>query len=313
MRRRIAAGMILCLYLFGLPGVSVQRRLHAQNESTSTILRPVLGDYYYFKKEYNLARIEYERQMLQQRRRQEDASDASARLGLTLMRQDRFQESLWYLSNEDVFAHLYLRMYAAMRSGMIHRALVDQGSILSVRSPFSTEQKDQARLLGGALYLERADYEGAREYFTLLQRESESPEIQKKSGQVLTELEAFEELDRKSAILAGVFSAVLPGSGQIYSEHYADGTVAFFFNTMFLGSAAIMYDLERRADSGHAASAVFGIFGLMFYLSNIGGAYKSAERYNHYQERKFHQEIRDIFFNLDYVERTSGITFTETF
>ena len=270
-----------------------------------------LANEYYRNGEYTLARIEYEREL---RARPEDNRELTARLGLTLLRLGDFRSGLMAMENQEDFAHHYLSLFAALRAGMVHRALSEQSAILDLRTSYSAEQREQARLLGGALYLEEADYNGATRYFSLLQREASSTEVRQKAGGVLTALEDYEQRPTRSPLLAGALSAVLPGSGQVYAAHYVDGVAALFFNGMFLGSAIVTYDLEQRAGSGHVASSIFGLVGLIFYLANVNGAVQSAYRYNNYQERQFHQRIREEYFNLDYVEQTSGVEiFRESF
>ena len=269
-----------------------------------------LANEYYRNGEYTLARIEYEREL----RANPEDGDLTARLGLTFLRLGDFRSGLMTLENQEDFTHHYLSLFAALRAGMVHRALSEQSSILDLRAPYSSEQREQARLLGGALDLEEADYSGATRYFTLLQREANSTEVREAAGGVLTALRNFEERPSRNPLLAGALSAVLPGSGQVYAAHYVDGVAAFFFNGMFLGSAIVTYDLERRAGSGHVASSIFGLVGLIFYLANVNGAVQSAYRYNNFQVRQFHERVREEYFNMDYVERVSGIEiFRESF
>ncbi|MBL8018524.1 MAG: hypothetical protein JNM27_02570 [Leptospirales bacterium] len=265
-----------------------------------------LGDSYYKARQFSLARIEYDR-----------ASEAQpanpifpAKSGLSLMRENRFRDSLKPLEGSD-FSRSYLRMFAALRGGFRSRFLLDQGNLLD--SAATPREKDLTRLLGGTLYLEDGDFEVAKKYFERLQRETEDETVRRASAATLTELEKFDQVPRKSPILAAGLSAIVPGSGQIYSGHVADGISSFAFTSVLCGSAAYMNHLETKAKSNHAGSIVTGILCLGFYLVNITGAVASAQRYNNYQERKFHQEIRERFFNLDFVEKNSGIVFQTNF
>ena len=236
----------------------------------------------------------------------------SAKLGLTMMRTEQYRESLSVLNDRRDFSHLYLRMFASLRSGWAFQGLNEESRILD-RDDFTAAQKDQARLLGGTVYLESGEYDRVRAYYSNLQAAATDEEVRALSGKLLTSLDGYESLDRKNPYLAAGFSTVLPGAGQIYAGHAVDGVTAFFFHGMFLGSAVIMYDLENRSDSPHIGSGIFGVIGLVFYLANVSGAYQTAHRYNAYQERKFHQEVRDAFFHLDYIEKTSGVVFETNF
>ncbi len=315
----VAAGLAGGAPLHAQPPASVQRNASAPGGDN-------LGDYYYRREKFDLARVEYERGL---RRLPELPNDATktanpadpkvrsslelrSKLGLSLMREHKFRESLRYLNDRKDFRHLYLGMFAAFRSGWAFQGLTAQSRILD-GADFSDSQKDQARLLGGTVYLESGEYERVRSYYSNLQREAVDDQVRVMSGRLLTSLDAYESLDRKNAWLAAGFSTLLPGAGQVYAGHTVDGVTAFFFNTMFLGSAAIMYDLENRSDSPHIGSGIFGVIGLVFYLANVSGAYQTAHRYNAFQERRFHQDIRDAFFHLDYIEKNSGVVFQTDF
>lgn len=290
-----------------------------------------LGDYYYSRGKYDLARIEYDRRLRQlpdsqiqnptnkapesgkqPTNSERQALAVRAKLGLSLMRTNQYRESLVYLNNRRDFSHLYLGMFAAFRSGWTFQGLTAQSRILD-RDDFSPAQRDQARLLGGAVYLESGEYNRVRTYYANLQKVATDESVRLMSGRLLTSLDGYESLDRKNAWLAAGFSTVLPGAGQIYAGHTVDGITALFFNGMFLGSALVMYDLENRSDSAHIGSGVFGVLGLVFYLANISGAYQTAHRYNAYQERRFQQDVREAFFHLDYIEKNSGVVFETDF
>ena len=267
------------------------------------------GDSLYGKGDFSLARLEYKRILAHEKDLSREAKELiRSRAGLTLMREHQYRNSLRYLYGRRTFPVMYLRMFSALKSGEIPHAMIAQGHIL--HSPGITDsQRDEANLLGGTVLLEKANYERARAHYRKLRKETGSQNIKEVSTDILVSLDKFEDQGQKSPFLAGLFSAILPGSGQFYSGHDADGVTALFFNTVFIGSAATLYNLERKSDSGHGASIVFGVLGLFFYLTNISGAIGSAHRYNIYQERKFQQDIRDRFFNLNYVEKTSGIQF----
>ncbi|MEQ9366455.1 MAG: PilZ domain-containing protein [Leptospirales bacterium] len=344
-------GALLGPALYGLatlagiavPGGALLAQSPGAGEATPDRLGPrriqvggELGDYYYSRGRYDLARIEYDRRLRQlphgsgETRSEpadnngaalassnsqppgEESALVRAKLGLSLLRENHFRESLSYLNDRRDFRHLYLSMYASFRSGWAFQGLSAQSRILD-RRDFTESQKDQARLLGGTVYLESGEHDRVRQYYTNLQKSADDETVRRMSGRVLTSLDGYESLDRKNAWLAAGFSTVLPGAGQIYAGHTVDGVTAFFFNGMFLGSAAIMYDLENRSGSPHIGSGIFGVIGLVFYLANVSGAYQTAHRYNAYQERRFHQEVRDAFFHLDYIEKNSGVVFQTDF
>ena len=102
----------------------------------------------------------------------------------------------------------------------------------------------------------------------------------------------------------------MPGSGQAYSGHYADALIAFFVNAVFIAATFTLYDLELSAKRPHYASITMGVLGLGFLCSKtLAVGIQSANRYNNFKERQFHQQIRNDFFNTEYVEKVSETCF----
>ncbi len=270
------------------------------------------GDYFYRQRRFNLAAGEYEKALLGPERDAPPRAELRAKLALALLRDRQYQASLKHLNEQHPFALLYLRVYASLKVGYLDTVRRDR-EYARASDSFRPEQKDRLELLAGTIYLEDARYEEAWRHYEHLQKESTDQETRRAAGGVLTALKEFQDQPAKSPWLAGAFSAALPGAGQVYAGHEVDGMIAFFFNLFFIGSALALYDLERAADRPHTASGVFGVVGLFFYVTNIVGAVASAKRYNIHQERVFQQDVRDRFFNTDFVERTSGVQFRVKF
>nr|MCU0555337.1 tetratricopeptide repeat protein [Syntrophales bacterium] len=63
-------------------------------------------------------------------------------------------------------------------------------------------------------------------------------------------IDRYQDLPEKSPVLAGILSAVLPGSGYIYAEHYGDGITAFLLNGLFIAGTAAAIHQENYAVAG---------------------------------------------------------------
>lgn len=276
--------------------------------STGSKTTEDFGDALYRNREYDLARLEYERILHQSGKKSGGRDKLQAKLALSLMHQFKYRQSIGVLEEGTIFSLRYLHLFACLKSGFIHAVLLDQGMIRE-EPRFSDVMKQQSDLLAGTVLLERGRYDEADRYYRALHEQGASDSIRLLAGNVSTAIHDFQATTKKSPLLAGIFSALLPGGGQFYSDHEADAVSAFAYNALFIGSAATIYNLERRAGIRPGASIFFGLVGLFFYATNITGAIVSAKRYNIYRERNFQQEIRDRFFNLDYVEQTSGISF----
>lgn len=93
--------------------------------------------------------------------------------------------------------------------------------------------------------------------------------------------------DYKSPIKAALFSAIIPGSGKIYTDEIGDGIYAFLLTGLF---AFLAYD-NFKAEHDFRAWLFTGL-SAGFYAGNIYGSYASAQIYNTRIKYEFN-------FNLD--------------
>ncbi|GEM_PF-5458483 len=84
-------------------------------------------------------------------------------------------------------------------------------------------------------------------------------------------------LPRVSPWLTASASALIPGLGQSINGHFVDGAQAFFFVGLFSGTTYLMYTYESQITKTYPMTIISGLFALTFYLSNIYGAYQTAE------------------------------------
>jgi tetratricopeptide (TPR) repeat protein len=105
-------------------------------------------------------------------------------------------------------------------------------------------------------------------------------------------LDEYEAQPRKSPVLAGTMSAVIPGSGQMYAGHYKDGLMAFVVNGLFIAGTIAAVD-----DENYALAAIVGGVGLPFYVGNIYGAANASRKWNLSLSRKLRD---DLSLSLNY-------------
>jgi tetratricopeptide (TPR) repeat protein len=107
-------------------------------------------------------------------------------------------------------------------------------------------------------------------------------------------LDQYENLPRKSETLAGIMSAVLPGSGYIYAEHYGDGITAFLINALAIaGTVTAVYQ------ENYAVAGIVGGVGLPFYLGNIYGSANAAKKWNLAVRNELRNKI-SVTLNFDF-------------
>lgn len=103
-------------------------------------------------------------------------------------------------------------------------------------------------------------------------------------------------LKLKNPYSAGILSAIFPGLGQAYAGSWKDGGFAL----LMTGSSAYQ---AYRGFNKHGINSVYGwIFsGLAtgFYLGNIYGASKSANKYNYLKNIKIIVQVETIFYNYN--------------
>jgi len=83
------------------------------------------------------------------------------------------------------------------------------------------------------------------------------------------------EPPNKNPVLAGIMSAVIPGSGKMYAGEWGDGIMAFITTGLF---AFLAYD-NFRADHNTRAWIFTGL-GAFFYAGNVYGSVAAAQIYN---------------------------------
>jgi tetratricopeptide (TPR) repeat protein len=91
-----------------------------------------------------------------------------------------------------------------------------------------------------------------------------------------------ERLPTKSPVLAGIFSGLLPGSGQLYNGRLGDALLAFFLNSLFIVGA-----IEAIHSDAPAIACVLSFFEAGWYAGNIYGAINGSHKYNRHTTEAF--------------------------
>lgn len=266
------------------------------------------GDIFYKQKKYDIALLEYQKYYEDLKKQNKTNANINSKISISLMQQNKIKESLAYVNPPYAYSNYILKIYALFKLGFVSAAISDLGEIENSEY-FNSGQKEKARLYLGAALLENRQYDKAIEFYKKLSSESENLEIKNSALDISNKIKEYKELPVKSPLLSGIFSSIIPGSGQIYSGHTVDGLTAFLYNIALLGGAFHMYSLESKAHSPHYISSIFGVGGFVFYGVNIAGAVSSANRYNLYHERQLFQGIREQFFTIEKIEKYSEIQF----
>lgn len=138
---------------------------------------------------------------------------------------------------------------------------------------------DSGRVLLGWSLVHLWELDRAAEAFSAVNGESPSYPLAQALG---TELETPPEIRRKSPVLAGVMSAILPGSGQFYTGRFHEGLTSFVLNGSFIWAV-----VELFGHGNEAAGLVLGFFETGWYTGGVFGAVNDAHKYNQRARRDF--------------------------
>jgi hypothetical protein len=141
--------------------------------------------------------------------------------------------------------------------------------------PDNSKAAEIRELLRGMTSMAVGEWNAGAERISAVSQSTTDPIVRRNSLLLGQAARNGRHLSRRNPAVAATMSALLPGSGQIYSNRTRDGVRHFLFNGL------LVYWLVRLIDEENYAGA-FLIAGveLPFYLGNVLGAKKSAERFN---------------------------------
>ena len=102
----------------------------------------------------------------------------------------------------------------------------------------------------------------------------------------------FKNYKDKSPFLAFSMSAIIPGSGKIYTGYWKDGLIAFSFVTL---TAWQSYKGFSKKGSRSVYGWLYGTASLSFYIGNLFGSGKSAHMHNLHRKQDLFNETDKIF------------------
>jgi len=144
------------------------------------------------------------------------------------------------------------------------------------------------RRLVGLNYLQQKRWDEANRLFSSLALMNVDENSKTATINLRRYAEEGKHLPRKNRFLAGSFSAILPGSGKVYTGRAYDGLYSF----VLLGLTGwLTYDGFRRGGVNSIKGWSFGMLSGVFYLGNVYGSVLSARIYNRRVEDKFLERV----------------------
>jgi hypothetical protein len=141
-------------------------------------------------------------------------------------------------------------------------------------------QAHLARIISSWIQLESGDAAGAKSQLAPLARAQPPAPVLAMSRRLSAASDQLDQPPSKSPGLAALMSAVVPGSGQVYTGHHTDGAQAFGFVGAFGFATYLAYQHDRDRGNPYLLTALAGSITAFLHLSNILGAERTARFHN---------------------------------
>lgn len=203
----------------------------------------------------------------------------------------QLETSTSYLTQVSHESNLYAKSHLFAAYNQIHLENYGQGaSILSDFQPQNNTEQHFVQYMTSGLQLLQRDFAGfdttilrlPKDYFGF------SKELENLQ---LIEKDLLARKD-KSVWLAGIMSAIIPGSGKIYAGKKGQGITTFLLTT---GLGLVTFENYYKNGIESASTLLFASAFTVFYAGNIYGSMYSAKTANN---DFYHLQNQKILFNL---------------
>ena len=148
----------------------------------------------------------------------------------------------------------------------------------------SSKYYGKAVILRARNYLREGKYKPAAVFIAKVVKDVEL--VDPVSASVLagmySKLSGLKLREPKNAVFAGVISAFIPGTGQVYCGRVLDGVYAFIINALAISAAYTSFN-----DGNNSAGVLITTLGIPFYAGNVVNAANYAEVSN----RRYHSVV----------------------
>jgi len=98
------------------------------------------------------------------------------------------------------------------------------------------------------------------------------------------------EARKRSPVMAGVLSAVLPGSGHLYAGRPGQAASSFLLNALFITGAVLAFEHDSPVLGG-----ILVFFEVGWYVGGIQSAAQAVQEENQKEERKYRRELKEKY------------------
>lgn len=138
----------------------------------------------------------------------------------------------------------------------------------------------------GGIEMLKGNWLEAKQYLELVPEENA---VLNRQVVALNEIwKEHEQYRKKSPLVAGIMSALIPGSGKIYAGKTGAGIASMISN---IGLGVITWENHRKSGIGDAKTILFGSIFAVSYVSNIYGSVVSVKVVENEHEDTVHNQI----------------------
>lgn len=240
------------------------------------------ADYLIKTKQFDLAAIEYERLTFLEPQNDSlkialiNCYSFNKKYDLAIVRLNSFADNT--LKLDSTFSNLYAFNLLASKKFDASATFINQSNNLL---------KNKKEFYKGFTYLFLDDFKRANEFSTPLLSTNELLQ-----PVVLLSSEGL-NAKHKSPALAAILSTIVPGTGKIYTGDWKDAIISI----ITVGFASFQtYRSFNIKGFEKPRGYIYGTLAAGFYIGNIYGSYKSAQRYNKRSLKKVHEKIENTFY-----------------
>jgi hypothetical protein len=238
------------------------------------------ADYLYKNGEYSLAQTEFKRVLFL------DSSNIQANIKIhdSFIRLGSYKEGL-------KFSNLYYPRFIFNDTLFVVR-----GKLLLLNGDFNRLHNEilynplpakELTFLKTSEYIFRKDWESAE---NMLSETIKYPEFQQLTEIINNSI----DIKYKKPVISIAMSAIVPGSGKVYSGYWKDGLFSF----LFVGISAWQ---SYRGFSNKGINSIYGwLMGgisLSFYTGNLYGSVKASNKYNHELDQSILNNFEEVFIS----------------
>lgn len=242
------------------------------------------ANYLFTSAEYDLARPEFERLVFM------DSADLDSRI--KLIRTYRFTRE--YSSG----VRRIHQMYPALNHGLPGEISLEYGRLL-----IADNQLEQASMFlhttcslsrKTSLFLETSLALYKQEWATANSLLLKASGDEKYTVPYLNIVQEAQSIRLKKPWLSAGLSAIVPGTGKIYSGYWKDGLMSFLFTSVAIWQS---YRGFNKSGISSVYGWAYGAMGAGFYIGNIYGSIKAAHKYNKVILHKIKHQVDEVFYN----------------